>query len=166
MSSQPKNCGSDRRRLLVDANVLLDAAMRERQGWLAATLLMDEFACGQATGLVSSLSLKDVYCVLTKYAGEPAAREYVLAVMDLFEIVAVDAALCRVAALSDEPDFEDGIVRACAESASADTIISRYEGAFARSTIKRLSAQEYLDAFCEIYEVKLGEVLEEEQGEE
>lgn len=50
-------------------------------------------------------------------------------------------------ALSDEPDFEDGIIRACAEAAGADFIISRDERAFARSPIKRMSAQEYIDLF-------------------
>lgn len=54
---------------------------------------------------------------------------------------------CVCHALSDEPDFEDGIIRACAEAAGADFIISRDERAFARSPIKRLSAQEYIDLF-------------------
>ncbi len=144
-----------RKKLLVDTNILLDAAMKERDGWVAATLLMDEFAYKEATGYVSALSLKDVYYVITKYADEPSAREFVIAVMDLFEIVGVDNALCRLAALSDEPDFEDGIVRACAESVPVDFIISRDEAAFKRSAIKRLSAQEYIDLFCDIETVEL-----------
>ena len=77
--------------------------------------------------------------------------------MDLFEAVPVDEPLCRVALLSDEPDFEDGVIRACAESAPVDFIVSRDEGAFARSSIRRLSAQEYLYLFCEVEEVRLPE---------
>lgn len=131
--------------------------MGERPGWAAATLFMDEFVYGKAVGYVSSLSLKDVYYVLCKYADESSAREFVLAVMDLFEIVAVDEATCRMAARSNEPDFEDGLVRACAESVPVDFIISRDEGAFAKSPLKRLSAQDYLDLFCEVEEVELPE---------
>lgn len=143
------------RKLLVDTNILLDAAMGERPGWSAATFLMDEFAYEDVRGYVAAGSLKGVYYVLTKYADEPSARQFVLAVLDLFEVVAVDGALCRVAALSDEPDFEDGLIRACAEQVSVDYIISRDEKAFARSPVKRLSAQDYLDLFCEVEEVSL-----------
>lgn len=143
------------RKLFVDTNVLLDAAMGERPGWAAAVLLMDEFAYAGTKGYISASSLKDVYCILTKYSDEASAREFVIAAMNLFEVVAVDSTVCRVAALSNEPDFEDGIVRACAESVPVDFIISRDEKAFAKSPIKRLSAQDYLDIFCDVQEVGL-----------
>lgn len=145
------------RKLLLDTNVLLDVAMGERAGWAAATLLIDEFACGQSIGYVSALSLKDVYYILCKYADESSARAYVLAVMDLFEVIPIDMGLCRIAAQSDEPDFEDGLIRACAEHASVDYIISRDESAFAKSSIKRLSPRQYLDEFCEVEDIELTE---------
>ena len=129
--------------------------MGEREGWAMASLLVDEFAYGASMGYVSALSLKDVYYILTKYADEPAARAFILAVMDLFEVVPVDMGLCRIAAQSDEPDFEDGLIRACAEHADVDYIISRDERAFAKSPIKRFSPQEYLDEFCEVEDVTL-----------
>lgn len=135
------------KKLLVDTNVLLDSAMSERPGCGYAVLLMDEFAYAKAQGFISSLSLKDVYYILLKYADEESARKFVLSALDLFEMVPVDSTVCRLAALSDEPDFEDGIVRICAERIGADFIISRDEHAFERSTIKRMSAQEYLEIF-------------------
>ncbi|WP_165046264.1 PIN domain-containing protein [Adlercreutzia sp. ZJ138] len=141
------------RKLLVDTNILLDAAMGERPGWAAATMLIDEITYEDVHGYVCAGSLKDVYYVLTKYADEKAAREFIVALMDLFEVVAIDYALCHIAATSDEPDFEDGLIRACAESVPVDFIISRDEKAFKRSPIKRLSAQDYLDLFCEVDEV-------------
>ncbi len=143
------------RKLLLDTNILLDAAIEERPGCLAASLLMDEFFYESVTGYVSALSLKDVYYILSKYTDESAARRYVIALMDLFEIVPVDGALCRIAALSDEPDFEDGIVRACAENALVDFVVTRDAGAFGKSSLKCLTAQEYLDLFCDIEEVEL-----------
>ena len=143
------------RKALVDTNILLDAAMSERPGWAAATLLMDEFAFGAAEGYVAASSLKDVYYVLSKYASEPDARAFIIAVMDLFKIGAVDEALCRMSALSDEPDYEDGLIRACAERIPVDCIISRDERVFLTSPIRRLSAQEYLDLFCEVETIDL-----------
>lgn len=143
------------KKLLIDTNILLDAAMSERPCWSAAALLMDELAYNEAEGYIAATSLKDVYYVLTKYADEQSAREFVCAAMDLFNIVEVNASICRMAAASDEPDFEDGLVRACAESIPADFIISRDEGAFARSALKRLSAQDYLDLFCKPEEIEM-----------
>ncbi|EOS53790.1 PIN domain-containing protein [Adlercreutzia caecimuris] len=145
------------RKLLLDTNILLDAAMEERPEWASASLLMDEFLYEGVTGYVSALSLKDIYYILTKYADEVAARQYILALMDLFEVIPVDGALCRIAALSNEPDFEDGVVRACAEGVPVSFIISRDASAFANSPIRRLSAREYLDLFCDVEEVELPE---------
>ena len=145
------------RKLLLDTNVLLDVAIGERAGWAAATLLVDEFAYGASTGYVSALSLKDVYYVLSKYADEPSARAFIQATMYLFEVLPVNAVTCRTATHSDEPDFEDGLIRACAEHAGVDYIISRDEKAFAKSPIKRLSPQQYLDEFCEVEDVVLEE---------
>lgn len=140
---------------LLDTNILLDAAMPERPAHVAALLLLDEVAYGQLDGYVSALSLKDVYYVLAKYSTEPEARAYIKAAMDAFHIVSVDEAVCRISAESDEPDFEDGLIRACAESAEVDFVISRDKAAFQASRIKRLNAQEYVDLFCDVEEVQI-----------
>lgn len=144
-------------RVLIDTNIILDAAMSERLGWGAATMLLDEVAYGRVEAYVASSSLKDVYYVLTKYSDEPTAREYIGAAMDAFTLVPVDEEVCRAAVKSNEPDFEDGIIRACAERENVSFIISRDEASFKASAIKRLSAQEYLDLFCKVEEVSLGD---------
>ncbi len=75
--------------------ILLDAAMGERPGWATATLLIDETAHEDVRGYVCAGSLEDVYCILTKYADEKAAREFTLTLMDFFGVVAIEAALWR-----------------------------------------------------------------------
>ncbi len=144
-----------RNKILVDTNVLLDACMNERPNWEYANILLDEIAYGNVEAFIAATSLKDVYYVLSKYAGESAASSFVRAAPDAFTILAIDSAICRIAASSNEPDFEDGLIRACAESANVDFIVSRDEKAFARSRIKRLSAEEYVNLFCPIEEVSL-----------
>ena len=141
--------------ILIDTNILLDCAITERPGRIAAQFLFDEIAYGGLKGLVSSLSLKDVYYVLAKYTNEVEAREFVSSLMQFVRVVSVDEAICRTAVESNEPDFEDGLIRACAEREKVDFIISRNEGAYARSPIKRLSAQDYVDLFCPVEEVEL-----------
>lgn len=141
------------RKALIDTNILLDAAMSERPDHSSALMFLDEIAYGEIEGLVTATALKDVYYVLGKYAGEPAARDFVNASLDAFAVVAVDETVCRVAANSNEPDFEDGVIRACAEQYGASFIISRDESAFRKSTIKRLSAHDYMELFCEESEI-------------
>jgi predicted nucleic acid-binding protein len=141
-------------KLLLDTNILLDAAMSERPDWAYAVMLLQEFAYGRAEGFIAATSLKDVYYVLTKYSNKKEARKYILDAMELLNVISVDAATCQLAARSNEPDFEDGIVRACAENAQVDIIISRDEAAFKKSKVRRLSAKEYVDLFCDVVEVE------------
>lgn len=141
------------KKLLIDTNILLDAAIASRAEWAAATILLEEIAYGRAEGYLAASSLKDVYYVLTKYCDEASARKFISALTDLCEIVAVDASVCKIAMTSNEPDYEDGVIRACAESLPVDFIISRDKKAFKHSTIRRLSAQDFLDIFSDVEKI-------------
>ena len=143
------------RKVLIDTNILLDAVMSERPGWAYASMLLDEVAFGRLDAHVAATSLKDAYYVLGKYSDEATAREFVEAALEVFTVVGVDDSLCRMAARSNEPDFEDGIIRACAEREGVDFIISRDEKAFLRSPLKRLSAEDYANLFIEHSEIDL-----------
>lgn len=142
-------------RVLLDTNILLDAALPNRPNRRAAFLLLEKVIYQNIRGYLCATSLKDFYYVLTKASTEQDARKYLAALLDFFEIVPIDMSLCKIALASNEPDFEDGLVRAAAESASVDFIISRDVSAFERSHIKRLTAQEYIDLFDEAEEVAL-----------
>lgn len=59
----------------------------------------------------------------------------------------LDVEACVVALESNEPDYEDGCIRAIAERAGVDFIITRDKKAFARSYVKAYTAREYLELF-------------------
>ena len=139
--------------VLVDTNILIDAAVPDRKEHLPALILQDETAYGGLKSYIAATSLKDAYFLIENETDEAFAREYVQCLLQLYTLSNVDALICETAAYSDEPDFEDGIIRACAESLKVDYIVSRDEKAFKMSPIKRLSAQEYVDQFIEIEEV-------------
>ena len=104
-------------KVLLDTNVMLDLALARPEGFDAAAAIAEAVAYEEVVAYVCATSLKDLYYILSKAMGEKDARTYIKAVMDDFIICSVDYALCRQAADSDEPDFEDGLVRACAENA-------------------------------------------------
>jgi len=144
-----------RRRVLIDTNIVLDAAMGERSEHAPALFLLDEAVYGELDVLIAGTSLKDAYYILSKYADEPSARKFVCSLLEIAKPVAVDSACLYTAAHSDEPDFEDGIIRACAEKERADFIISRDEKAFRTCSTRKVSALEYLELFSDAQSVQL-----------
>lgn len=141
--------------VLLDTNILIDAAVPGREDHNFAQLIEDEIAYGGLKAYVAATSLKDVYYLIKSETDEAFAREYVKCLMRLYALAPVDELVCADAAYSDEPDFEDGIIRACAESLGVDYIISRDKKAFKRSPVKRMSAQEYANAFIDYETVDL-----------
>lgn len=132
-------------RLLLDTNVLLDCVDPGRTFHDDAMRLMAQCNGGGDIGIASSHSLKDVYFIMGKLYGEPSARAAVRVLADLVVIGPVGAEETLSALGSNEPDFEDGLVRACAELNDADFIISRDERAFRKAAIRKLTAGEYLE---------------------
>ena len=108
----------------------------------------------QAKYALTSVLLREhhILCDLRLTLSIPNIRKTILCYThyNAFTVVAVDDSICRMAARSNKPVFEDGIVRACAERMRVDFIISRDEKAFLHSPIKRLSARDYVDLFCDV----------------
>ena len=132
-------------RLLLDTNILLDAVMRERPQSAEARQVLDRCNGWGDMGLVAAVSLKDLYYVLGKCWGEPTARECVEQLMGLVVVAPVGGEEADLALHAGEPDFEDGLVRACAELNDVDFIITRDAAAFRKSRVRSVTAAEYLE---------------------
>lgn len=135
-------------RLLLDTNILLDCVDPRRAFHGDALRLLAQCNGGGDMGLASSHSLKDVYYVMSKLYGEPSAREAVRVLAGLVVIGPIGAEEALMALDSNEPDFEDGLVRAFAELNDVDFIVSRDQEAFRKSRVRKVSAAEYLDVVC------------------
>lgn len=133
------------RRLLFDTNVLLDAIDARRPQSREAQDVLLLCNSGEAMGLVTPGTLKDVYYILTKQFDEPHARRTVSVLIDMLVILPVEAECCVRAATSAEPDFEDGLLRAAAELNEIDFILTRDARAFRGSTIRSVTCAEYLE---------------------
>ena len=133
------------RRLMFDTNVLLDALNSLRSQSKEALEVLRLCNTGEAMGMVSPGSLKDIYSILTKQFDEVHARKAVRALMGLLVILPLEAKACIGAIRSSEPDFEDGLVRAAAELSDVDFILTRDAAAFRTSTIRSVTCAEYLE---------------------
>lgn len=132
------------RRLMFDTNILFDLLDEHRpeceEAWQVIVLCNG----GGDMGMVSPMSLKDVYYTLGKAGPEKLARDSVRTLMGLLVIAPFGAEECDLALNSDEPDFEDGLIRACAELNDADAILTRDEAAFKGSRVPAMPCSEYL----------------------
>lgn len=131
-------------KLLLATNILLDAILDGRPHAQDAQDVIARCNGGGDFGMVSGLSLKDVYYIAARVHGADWARTAMRHLMGLLVIAPDDAEVFDLALNSSEPDFEDGIVRACAELNDADFIITRDGDAFANSPVRSVTAGEYL----------------------
>lgn len=130
--------------ILIDTNALLDMVLSARPDSEDAKRLLEAGLEGRCKLSVSASSLKDFYYITRRDLGEDVRRAWISFFLDVIHVLPVDSLVCRSAVNSDEPDFEDGIVRAVAESAGAVAIVSRDVRAFESSLIRRLTASEVL----------------------
>ena len=135
-------------KLLLDTNVLLDFMVPERPESDAAVEIIRRCSNGHDVGYVCAGSLKDAYYVACKYLGEQAARDFIRAFLGALSVAPLDEAMCKIAANSNEPDFEDALVRATAEHLGANLILTRDAKAYERSTVRAVSPQQFVNLFC------------------
>lgn len=132
-------------RVLFDTNILLDAVCRERPESEEACRVLRRCNGGGDLGMTAAFSLKDAYYVLGRQYGERNARKALEWLMGLLVIAPMGAEECELSIHSNEPDFEDGLIRACAELNDVDFILTRDAAAFRVSTVRAVSCAEYLD---------------------
>ena len=106
-------------RFFADTNFLLDLAIVGRPGARAAADLFSLIETGEVVGIASASSLKDFYYIARRDIAEAQRREWIRLFTDAFILTALDRETCIIALDSDEPDFEDGIIRAMAEMENA-----------------------------------------------
>lgn len=135
-------------RVLIDTNVLIDLVSASRPAH-AATVSAVRALLGtdDAEGCVLSSSLKDVYYVYCRHYGdEPAARNAIRELRRMFVPLNLTAQVVDAALDSDEPDFEDGIVRATAELAACECLLTRDASGFVTAGFEKVDASE----LCEL----------------
>lgn len=132
-------------RLLLDTNILLDSLLSNRPEHIEALRLLKWCNGSGDYGFATSTSFNDIYYILRKTYDEPLARKAVNKLMEYVAIAPVAAEECHLSLNSNEPDFEDGLIRACAELNDADFIITRDKKAFQGTKIKSLTASDFFE---------------------
>lgn len=134
-------------KMLLDANTLLDYVIPDRPESDEALELVKLIINHVHTGLVAASSLNDFYYISRKTLSEQERRDWLRIFIRIFDIEELEVEACAIALDSNEPDYEDGCIRAIAERAQVDFIITRDRTAFERSWVKAYSAKRFLELF-------------------
>ncbi len=138
-------------KVLLDTNIALDYLSATRPRHADAALLLESLL--ESPSLYPCMlasSIKDAYFILCRhYRNEPLVRERLEAFCKVIDLVDLTADMARRTFDLDEPDYEDGLVRACAEEIAATAIVTRDATAFANSPIPALDARTFLARFAD-----------------
>ena len=131
--------------LLFDANALLYWVYPSSPFHDDVSNLLHEAFEQDVSCYALSSSLNEIYYALhSHYMSEAEARASIRDIAETFDLVDLTGLQVFAALDSDEPDYEDGLIRSAAEALQVDAIISYDKKAFRRSFIPKMTAQEAL----------------------
>ena len=131
-------------RLFFDTNILLDVVLHREEFLEAAASAWALCETRKAKGFVSAISLNNVHYVAGKFIGKDNALAAVRLILNVFEVVPLDAAILREAANVPHRDFEDDIQLASALRCDADIILSRDAAHYPVGVLPILPPRDYL----------------------
>lgn len=133
--------------VVLDTNIILDYLSIRRPAHADAVELLDELIGSEDEAPVMlASSVKDAYYILCRhYKDERRARSLLDDFRKIVTVIALDNQVLDLAFASDEPDLEDGIVRAAAELLDATAIVTRDARAYQWSFVPSMDARAFLD---------------------
>ena len=131
-------------KLFLDTNILVDIAAPNRPQHKEAAEMLSLGVRAGCEFVASLSSIKDAYFILERHyaPNEAAARRAARLLWSNMTMVELTTEIVGSAFESDEPDFEDAIVRISAEQAGCDAIVSRDAKAFTSSDLPRVEPKD------------------------
>ena len=135
---------------MLDTNIILDYLCANRPEHRSAVdaleAIYEEPGC---MPMVLLATLKDAYCIMNRvYHNEPVVRQRLQDFAEVVELAELTTPIVRAAFASDEPDFEDAIVRVSAERMGARAILTRDADAYKHSHVPSMDARAYARQFA------------------
>lgn len=148
LGREPRDELLEPRRVLLDTNVLLDYLDARRAEHDVARRLVHAALAADGVLVAPASSYKDAYYILRCSLGsEAAARELLRGLIECVPITPIDLRGSDLApsVVSDEPDFEDALVRRLAERERLVAIVTRDASAFRASFVPVFDPREFLE---------------------
>jgi len=133
------------KKIFIDTNILLDVVMHRSDFCEQAAAVWADCESRKVQGVVSAISLNNMYYIMRRRVEPATALEYVRFVLNIFSVVPLDESILRLAVDLPGKDFEDAIQNFSAVQARVDCIVTRDRLHFPNSYMPVISPAEYLD---------------------
>ena len=134
--------------IILDTNIMLDYLSPTREMHLDAVSALEQLLESDTyEPVILAASIKDAYHIMCRQYGqrrEELVRDRLDCFRQIVTVVELTSEVLDRAFSSDEPDLEDGIVRATAELRGAAAIITHDNTAYTSSTVPSMTAREFL----------------------
>jgi predicted nucleic acid-binding protein len=131
-------------RVFFDTKVILDVVLRREPQAAESAKVWALAETARIRGLVSAVSITNLFYVARKHSSKGGALEAVRTVGRIFDLVACDAGVIGKAVEASFGDFEDAVQYYCAEGAGADCIVTRNPKDFPKAGIPVLTPEAVL----------------------
>lgn len=131
--------------VLIDTNIWLDIILDRPGKDYAKGAVM---ACleEQLEMRVCSTSLKDIFYLVNKKHGSEGAYRAIRLILELAKPTVVDELICHQALGYEVPDYEDGIITACALAERVDAVVTRDKDSFEGRSFAKYTPAEFVHA--------------------
>lgn len=129
------------KRVLFDVNVVLDVLLDRRPHADASAAAWAGVETGAAEGLLSAHAITTIHYLVRKETGAAKARGVISAILRVFQVAPVNAAVMQEALELPCPDFEDAVTAAAARPAGCHYILTRDPKGFRGSPVRPLTPE-------------------------
>lgn len=136
-------------KVLLDTNIILDIALRRTPFFEYSAEVIKKIDNKKIIGFITATTISDIYYIAKKEKGHQDAIEFIIQLVELFEIIGIDKKVIQNALDIGFKDFEDSIQESAALSEQVDFIITRNTSDFKNSLLKVLNPEEFIKYFEE-----------------
>lgn len=132
------------RRVLFDSDVLLDVLAQRHPFFLLSAQALDCATRSDLQGFVSGHAVTNIFYILRRQVGSPAARTLLSQLLQQLQIAPVNGSVIHAALTNPISDFEDAVTSEAAKAIAVEIIVTRNQADFIHSTIPALLPSQFL----------------------
>ena len=133
------------KKVLLDTNILLDIALKREPHFSNSSQIFTLIDNELIEAAITATTVTDLYYIARKEKDAKQAKEFILDLMKIVDILDVDKEIIADALVSNIKDFEDAVQAVSAEYNEIEAIITRNKKDFESCNLKILSPKELND---------------------
>lgn len=127
--------------LLIDSDVLIDAALDREPYAASSTDLLDQLQLGRERACMAWHTVSNMHYIVARERGSAFARQSIANLLEFMEVAETGVADVIYAINLPMADFEDALQAAAARACGARSIVTRNVRDFARSPVPAVTPE-------------------------